>query len=156
MRKNIWLTIGLVFLLLGLAACAALDSGKELPLQHMSAADLGEKTTTCTNCHEARGEKLAFGDFNHTPTWMTTHKYQANQNAAVCAMCHQTSYCNSCHATKLELKPSERNQSESYRQMPHRGDYLTRHRIDGRIDPTSCFRCHGKPKSAKTCAPCHG
>jgi hypothetical protein len=39
--------------------------------------------------------------------------------------------------------------------MPHRGDYVTRHRIDGRIDPTACFRCHGSPKRAKLCASCH-
>jgi hypothetical protein len=26
--------------------------------------------------------------------------------------------------------------------MPHTGDYLSRHRIDGRLDPVSCRRCH--------------
>jgi hypothetical protein len=32
---------------------------------------------------------------------------------------------------------------------------LTRHRIDGRINPTKCFRCHGAPKTARSCTPCH-
>jgi hypothetical protein len=27
--------------------------------------------------------------------------------------------------------------------MPHRGDYLGQHPIDGRVDPGSCVRCHG-------------
>jgi hypothetical protein len=156
MRKHIWTALPLTLLLLGLAACAALDSGLDLPLRHLSADDLGEQPKTCTNCHDARGEKFAFGNFNHTATWGQNHRQQAYQQEAVCAMCHQTSFCNDCHATRVELKPSLKNQTDTKRQMPHRGDYLSRHRIDGRVDPTSCFRCHGNPKSAQTCARCHG
>ena len=156
MRTKIWMIIGSCFLLLGLAACAALDNGLDLPQRHMSAEDLGQETRQCTDCHDARGDKLAFGSFNHTATWLQTHRQQAYQHEAVCSMCHQTSFCNDCHATRVELKPSLRHQDETYRQMPHLGDYLTRHRIDGRIDPTSCFRCHGNPKTAITCARCHG
>lgn len=156
MYKNFWIIGTLILLMLSLAACAALDSGSSLPSRHMSSEDLGMSTTNCTDCHEARGETLAFGNFVHSPTWMSSHKYQAYQNEAVCSLCHQTSYCNNCHASELELKPSDRNPLDKTQQMPHRGDYLSRHRIDGRIDPTSCFRCHGNPKAAKTCAPCHG
>lgn len=155
MRTKIFWNVTMGLLLLGLAACAALDSGLGLPMRHMSAADLGQATTQCTDCHEARGEKLAFGNFNHTATWGRSHRQQALQQEAVCSMCHQTSFCNDCHATGIELKPSLKNQGETYRQMPHRGDYLSRHRIDGKVDPTSCFRCHGSPKAAKTCQPCH-
>lgn len=156
MRTKLWTTMGLLLLLLGLAACAALDSGLELPLRHQSAADLGESTQNCISCHEARGEKLAFGNFVHTATWGQSHRQQASQNEAVCSMCHQTSFCNDCHNAGAELKPSLKNPTETYRQMPHRGDYLSRHRIDGRVDPTSCFRCHGNPKSAQICSSCHG
>lgn len=156
MRKNILLGMGMGLLLLGLAACAALDSGRDLPFRHLSAADLGEAPKKCTNCHDARGDALVYSDFVHNATWLHTHKQQAYQHEQVCAMCHQTSFCNDCHATRVELKPSLKNQSETYRQMPHRGDYLSRHRIDGRIDPTSCFRCHGNPKASQTCARCHG
>ncbi len=156
MQKNIWIGMGVSLLLLGLGACAALDSGLNLPTRHLTAEDLGQEPTQCTDCHDARGAKLPFGSFNHTPTWQQSHRQQAYQYEAVCTMCHQTSSCNACHATRVELKPSLKNPTETFRQMPHRGDYLSRHRIDGRIDPTSCFRCHGNPKSAKTCAPCHG
>jgi hypothetical protein len=156
MRNNIWI-IGTLFLLaLGMAACAVLDSGMDLPYRHLAEDDLGEAPTTCTNCHDARGENLAFASFNHTASWGQSHRQQAYQQEAVCGMCHQTSFCNDCHATRVELKPSLKNQTETTRQMPHRGDYLTRHRIDGRVDPTSCFRCHGNPKSAQTCVGCHG
>ena len=156
MRKKLRIILGLSFLLLGLAACAALDSGRDMPLRHESVANLGQSTKNCLDCHEARDEKLAFGRFVHTANWMRSHRQQAYQNEAVCSMCHQTSFCNDCHNSGVELKPSLKNQSETNRQMPHRGDYLSRHRIDGRVDPTSCFRCHGNPKSAQTCAACHG
>ena len=29
------------------------------------------------------------------------------------------------------------------RVLQHRGDYIVLHQIDGRLDPGSCFRCHG-------------
>ncbi|WP_020675253.1 hypothetical protein [Geopsychrobacter electrodiphilus] len=156
MRKNFRIILGLSFLLLGLAACAALDSGRDLPLRHATEATLGLSTKNCINCHDARDNKLAFGDFVHTPTWLQSHRQRAYQNEAVCSMCHQTSFCNDCHATRVELKPSLKNPTETGRQMQHRGDYLSRHRIDGRIDPTSCFRCHGNPKASQTCVSCHG
>jgi hypothetical protein len=156
MRTKLWIIAASAFLLLGLAACVALDNGLNLPTRHATPEELGLKPTTCTDCHEARGEKLAFGSFNHTPTWLQAHRLQAYQNEAVCSMCHQPSFCTGCHANGDELKPSIKEQGETYRQMQHRGDYLSRHRIDGRIDPTSCFRCHGNPKSAETCVKCHG
>lgn len=156
MYRNFWLATGLVLLLLGLAACAALDSGLDRPKKHLTAEVLGEAPKHCVHCHDARTDNLAFSSFDHNATWMQTHRQLAYQNEAVCAMCHQTSFCNDCHATRVELKPSLKNQSETYRQMPHRGDYLSRHRIDGRIDPTSCVRCHGNPKASQTCVRCHG
>lgn len=157
MLKNSWIRMGLILLLLSLAACAALDNGLEIPLRHLSAVDLdGQDPKMCTDCHDARGEKIAFGSFNHNSTWTQTHRQRAYQNEAICSMCHQTSFCNDCHATRVELKPSEKNPDKTSLNMPHRGDYLSRHRIDGRIDPTSCRRCHSNPKTSRTCAPCHG
>ena len=145
----------LLVLALGVAACATLESGWTLPATHPSEADLGARPTNCLDCHEA-GEGIAFQRYVHDVYWADTHRQASYQNAQVCAMCHQQSFCNDCHATRVELKPSLKEQGETYRRMPHRGDYLTRHRIDGRVDPTSCFRCHGNPKTAQTCARCHG
>ena len=156
MRTKLRIILGLSFLLLGLAACAALDNGRDLPLRHESVANLGQSTKNCLDCHEARDEKLAFGDFVHSANWLQSHRQRAYQNEAVCTMCHQASYCNDCHANRVELKPSVKNPTDTFRQTQHRGDYLSRHRIDGRVDPTSCFRCHGNPKSAQTCVACHG
>lgn len=145
----------LLAILLLVAACAGLQSSFTLPARHPDAAELTVSPTVCTDCHEG-GQELPYERYVHTADWGMNHRAQAYQGEAVCAMCHQTSFCNDCHATRVELKPSLKNQSETFRSSPHRGDYLSRHRIDGRLDPTSCFRCHGNPKSAKTCVGCHG
>jgi len=39
--------------------------------------------------------------------------------------------------------------NEVSRVMPHRGDYTVTHRIDGRLDPGSCYRCHGNRNDVK-------
>ena len=154
-KKNflsILILLAVVFLV---AACAGLQSSRVLPAKHPTAAELEVSPKNCVDCHE-RGEELRFERYVHTTDFGKNHRPEATQGDAVCAMCHQTSFCNDCHATRVELKPSLKNQTETYRSAPHRGDYLSRHRIDGRVDPTSCFRCHGNPKSARTCANCHG
>lgn len=136
-----------------LAACATLQSGYKVPLSHPEQLPPGRPV--CTECHEARTETFNYEAFNHHLLFMEGHRAPARQAEQVCSMCHATSFCNDCHATRVELKPSDRDRTGNYRRMPHRGDYLSRHQIDGRIDPTSCFRCHGNPKSSRTCSPCH-
>ena len=155
-KKSILYIVALLAVGLLLAACAGLQGSYTLPAKHPGAEDLGEQPKVCTNCHEARGDHVAYERFVHTADYGLDHRAQAYQAEAICAMCHQTSFCNECHVTRNELKPSLRRQTDTYRRMPHRGDYLSRHRIDARLDPTSCFRCHGNPKAATTCAPCHG
>jgi len=145
----------LIICLAVLAACSTMNNSFQLPNNHPSPDDLGEQPKVCTNCHDARGD-IPFERFVHGPTWGENHRQAAYQGERVCALCHQTSFCNDCHATRVELKPSLRHQTDNIRRMPHRGDYLSRHRIDGRVDPTSCFRCHGNPKAAATCVTCHG
>ncbi|MBE0597797.1 MAG: cytochrome C [Desulfuromonadales bacterium] len=139
--------------LLLLAACATMQGVWRAPAQHPE--ELGPGRPTCTECHPARDEQLPYERFDHSTFFMDNHTVAAHQGEQVCRMCHATSFCNDCHATRVELKPSDRHKTETYRRMPHRGDYLTRHRIDGRIDPMSCFRCHGNPKTSRSCAPCH-
>ncbi len=154
-NKSLLTTLTLLAVLLLVAACAGLQSRYTLPARHPNAEELTVSPKVCTDCHE-RGQELAYERYVHTADFGKNHRPEATQGEAVCAMCHQTSFCNDCHATRVELKPSLKNQSETYRSSPHRGDYLSRHRIDGRVDPTSCFRCHGNPKSAQSCARCHG
>jgi hypothetical protein len=146
-------TLSLAGLLL--FACTSAEKRYTLPDQHPE--EIASKgRPNCLDCHERDDGVIVYADFVHTPDFTKLHRFQAYQNPKVCAMCHQQSFCNECHVTRVELKPSILRQTDTYRRLPHRGDYLSRHRIDGRLDPTSCFRCHGNPKSSKNCNPCHG
>jgi hypothetical protein len=150
--KAITTTAVAVFLL---CACAGLKGGYSIPSSHPE--ELSKNRPVCSSCHEAGEGKLVYKRFDHTTAFARgDHKNEAYQDARVCEMCHAQSYCNDCHVTRTELKPETRRASETYRQMPHRGDYRTRHRIDGRLDPASCYSCHGNPKASASCAVCHG
>jgi hypothetical protein len=153
MPKRI-LSLLLVVTSLILTSCVALQEGFS-PEEHPWDLE-GNLHPACTDCHAPRTDELADIDFNHDAYFADNHKQQAYRNEQVCSMCHQTSFCNNCHATDIELKPSIKNQTNNYQRTPHRGDYISRHRIDGAVDPTSCFRCHGNPKSAASCVRCHG
>ncbi len=147
--------LALPLVVAALAACAGLQGDDKLPPGHPAEADLGGRPPICSDCHQTAAKGLVYSRYDHTAVFAGNHRQEAYQNERVCTLCHQPSFCNDCHATRVELKPSLKNQGETYRKSPHRGDYLTRHRFDGRVDPTACFRCHGNPKTAKTCVACH-
>lgn len=138
-----------------LTSCASRE-GYRLPVKHPPIAEMAQRRENCTKCHGYKKEPIDFERYNHTIIFTDSHRLVAYQDQRICALCHEQSFCNDCHVTRTELRPSIKNETETYRRMQHRGEYLSRHRIDGRLDPTSCFRCHGNPKSSKTCQPCHG
>ena len=144
-----WLCLCLYILF----ACAVPEERDSIPVAHPDEVGRNE---LCTECHETEEDSIIFERYDHTVYFSNKHGHEASRSARVCNMCHQQSFCNDCHVTRTGLKPSIKNQTGTYRRMPHRGDYLTRHRIDGRIDPIPCFRCHGNPKSSQTCVRCHG
>lgn len=154
MTRRILVTFGVSTALLSLLACASLKKESSLPLQHSHVFE--NRLPVCTNCHDTRTEDVNYEVFNHTSFFAKNHRVEAYTAMKICNICHVQKDCDECHGAGIELKPSQKNQIETYRKMPHRGDYLSRHRIDGRVDPTSCFRCHGNPRTAKTCAKCHG
>lgn len=152
-----WVVLSIFFLGGLIVACSTAQPESRYFNSHPTPDDLGvARPSVCTDCHEDPDQTLVWDQFNHTASFARQHDFAASRNGAVCSMCHQRNFCSDCHATRVELKPSLKNQSDTYRQMPHRGDYLARHRIDGKVDPTSCFRCHGNPKTAETCSRCHG
>lgn len=137
-----------------LSSCAIFKSGYSVPTRHPE--ELSKGRPVCSDCHEAGKGAIPYARFNHTATFGGNHRNEAYQSAKMCSMCHDQSFCNDCHATRVEVKPSAKDPMDTYRSTPHRGDYLSRHRIEARVDPTSCFRCHGNPKASKTCITCHG
>ncbi len=135
-------------------ACAAMQTDLTPPRIHPDQE--GENLKMCTNCHETSAETIVFERFNHTMQFGDDHGQVARQQGVFCNMCHKQRYCDDCHGTWVELKPSIKNQTENYRRMPHRGDYISRHVIDARVNPAPCYRCHSNFETSKTCRPCHG
>ena len=157
MSKGVrWHKVALVLSLALVSACVSMQRSARLMAKHPDVADLGNRPPMCTECHDRRGKTFVAEQFNHTASFGENHKQPASRHEEVCAMCHKNSFCSDCHGSRIELKPSLRNPADTFRRMPHRGDYLARHRIDGRVDPTSCSRCHRNPKTSETCAKCHG
>ena len=143
MRNNIF---GLIFLLLlsTLYACATTSS---IPLVHP------EKVSGLPNCSECHTDR--YGNFNHKALdFMPKHRYYASAAGLACATCHQESFCADCHAHKEALKPSDKFADSPERSLPHRGDYIFQHKIDAKIDPSGCAKCHGRQNNTR-CASCH-
>jgi hypothetical protein len=103
----------------------------------------------CSDCHTDGRTAL-----NHTSDFGARHKFYATQNKQTCDVCHKESFCSDCHAHKEELKPSDKYKDSPEMALPHRGDYLNQHKIDGRINPASCFPCHGRQNNGR-CSVCH-
>ena len=155
MKKEIILRICLACCFICfILACAATEERWNPPALHPE--EEGQDLKYCTDCHDNSDAYIPYRRYVHTPMFMQNHRSVASQKADVCYMCHRPDFCNDCHGVWTELKPSIKNQTDTGRQMPHRGDYIARHRIDARIDPISCKKCHGNPKTTQTCRPCHG
>ena len=103
----------------------------------------------CSECHQDARAAL-----DHTTNFSTRHRFFAEQQSQTCTACHKESFCSDCHAHKEELKPSDKYKDSVERALPHRGDYLNQHKIDGRINPASCMKCHGRSNNER-CKTCH-
>ena len=104
----------------------------------------------CGECHTDNWAAL-----NHqVDDFYRKHKFYAGQQKFACQVCHQESFCADCHAHREEIKPSDKFRNSPERELPHRGDYLSRHKIEGRIDPASCLKCHGRSNNER-CKVCH-
>ena len=144
MKKRLYiilipLTLGAV-----LYACANTKSiAKVHPTDVQGLVDCGE-------CHTDNWAAL-----NHkADDFYRKHKFFAGRQKFACGTCHQESFCADCHAHREEIKPSDRYKGSPERELPHRGDYLSRHKIEGRIDPASCLKCHGRTNNER-CKTCH-
>ena len=109
-----------------------------------------EVPALCSTCHQdwrgALDHTAEFGKFRH--------RFMAQQYGDSCKVCHVESFCSDCHAHREFLKPSDKFKDSPERDLPHRGDYINQHKIDGRVDPTSCMKCHGRQNNER-CKTCH-
>lgn len=129
--------------LFGLYACAHKAS---MALQHpmeVTGAPL------CSECHTDGRSSM-----DHTADFINHHRFSAEQQSRTCNLCHKESFCSSCHGHNGEMKPSDRFKDSPELTLPHRGDYLNQHKIDGRINPAACMKCHGRSNNVR-CGVCH-
>jgi len=135
----------MMFTLVLLYACAAQQSS----LKRKHPVDV-KGLVNCGECHTDYWAALD----HKADDFYRRHKFYAGQQKQACAVCHRESFCTDCHAYREEIKPSDKYRVSPERTLPHRGDYLSRHRIEGRIDPASCLKCHGRQNNDK-CRRCH-
>jgi hypothetical protein len=150
--------IALLATVLGLGlmiACALVSPEPSFAHTHPQALDPGRPT--CSDCHgtdRVKSTQKSFASFDHTAAFVKDHKVQANQDGATCAACHAQAFCSDCHGGKTAMLPSTKLADRPDREMPHRTGYLTMHRIEGKLDPTGCYKCHGRANNEK-CSACH-
>lgn len=136
-------------------ACSQFAKLPSLPDSHPEALSVGQQVS-CAECHEdqQKGTMKKFDAFSHTPVFVKNHRFYAASDDRVCSTCHKPSFCTTCHTNKVELKPSTLLGNRPDRDAPHRGDFMTLHRIEGKLDPASCYRCHGRSNNER-CIACH-
>jgi hypothetical protein len=134
--------------------------------------DVTPAMETCTSCHHHQQDVAvakcspchvslrryplkpveAVAAMSHQGNWIRGHQSAAKDGAETCAQCHDQTYCASCHSTatapvRPEIRFPERIESD----FIHRGDFVSRHRIEAAADPASCRKCHG----SQFCDSCH-
>jgi hypothetical protein len=136
------------------AGCSVLSTKASVPPKHPE--ELTGLRADCAECHAdvSTGALKSYAAFKHTTVFVKQHGFYARQGQNLCDSCHKASYCAECHSRRPGMAPSVRNADRPDRMTPHRGDYVMQHRIDGRVDPGSCVRCHGN-KANGGCRACH-
>lgn len=138
-----------------LTACSLVSPESSFAPTHPQELSAGRPT--CGDCHgteRVKSTQKSFSAFDHTDAFVKNHKFQANQDGATCAACHAPSFCSDCHAGKAPMTASTKLGNRPDRESPHRTGYLTMHRIEGKLDPTGCYQCHGRANNDK-CSACH-
>ena len=145
------LTLGMALL----GACSHFFS-ERTSLRDSHPQVLDDGPVQCTECHEDqdRGSLKPYGAFTHSPVFVRKHALYAAQDDRLCNACHAQAFCSDCHAHESEVKPSIKYGNRPDRELMHRGDYFSRHMIDGKVDPASCYKCHGRTNN-KQCTQCH-
>lgn len=138
-----------------LTACAQMNAIPGLPSSHPESLAVGQQVS-CGECHEdqQKGTMKSFNAFSHTPSFVKNHRFYASSDDRLCSTCHKSSFCNDCHTNQVEMKPSIKYGNRPDREMPHRGNFMTMHKIEGKLDPASCYRCHGRANNER-CITCH-
>ncbi len=150
MKKNILLILSIFIL----SSCSSIFPERKYRL--ISHPALPKTRILCTDCHNNNEDKISslFESLEHTASFIDNHKIYVVHEEEACTLCHKQNFCITCHANKDITLPSYKNGERPDRVYPHEGDYIIRHRIDGKILSDRCFKCHGR-KNNRTCKACH-
>ena len=108
----------------------------------------------CSQCHisGSLSERTSDDIFDHGGDWLRRHGQNARGGDAICLHCHKTETCAECHSrSNIPIRPSQLNLDRPEMAVQHRGDWLSRHNIEARLDGKSCLTCHEQ----RTCTECH-
>lgn len=107
----------------------------------------------CEPCHKdlARFPLKPLANYSHRAEFVKNHRQEARSGAAMCANCHEDSFCAECHAKTVDHKVEYVHAESVERSFIHRNDFLSRHPIEAKADQSMCMRCHG----TNFCQACH-
>jgi Cytochrome c7 and related cytochrome c len=145
--------------------CSVCHSRLSEPREH---APISDGHAACFKCHEhaqqyadARCDTChvdltsyplkPVAEVSHQGDFLRRHASVARSSERACASCHDQNFCLDCHAKTTMVPIETKLVDRPDRQFIHRQDFLGRHSVDLRADPTSCARCH----STSFCETCH-
>jgi len=99
----------------------------------------------CNKCHN--GDQITNP---HPRDYISRHGADAHLSDVECNVCHETSYCNNCHAQRQIVPPSHFDANWA---VPGTGG---EHRDRAEFDLESCMSCHDRPNEEPVCVRCHG
>jgi hypothetical protein len=108
---------------------------------------------TCQDCHQgggidarpSRGQwKRDIEPPGHRSDWISIHPLEARSNPQNCTRCHDTRFCQECHARTAGKSPTVRSHDPSNFPEPHASE--------ARRELTTCQSCH---PDGSVCLQCH-
>lgn len=109
----------------------------------------------CTPCHEpeALRRTMPVTFLKHDTGFLRHHGsvMAERQQAQLCQSCHTQAQCQACHDVTQDLTVEARRPEKIESGQVHRGDFMARHAIEARSEPSRCLSCH----TVQGCDACH-
>lgn len=107
----------------------------------------------CAPCHDRRdlAQALPRTFLQHQGNFIRHHGDLAVREGRLCRSCHEQTDCDACHDVSQNMTIERRRPEAVDRNFVHRGDFIARHAIEARSEPSRCVRCH----EPATCDACH-
>jgi hypothetical protein len=119
--------------------------------EHQEEWDQGK----CTPCHDpaALRQTMPVTFLKHDAAFLRHHGdvIAQRQQAVLCQNCHTQAQCQQCHDVTQDLTVEARRPEAIESKQVHRGDFMVRHAIEARSEPSRCLSCH----TVETCDSCH-